>query len=74
MTVVRHPSARQCTHVDPTTGERCITLLCHANVGPECFAHDPQWLAKLRRQRERREAIAFEEIMKQLGQGERIAA
>lgn len=31
-------SSRRCTHVD-ADGVRCITRLCFANPGPDCFIH-----------------------------------
>jgi len=31
-------SSRRCTHIDED-GVRCITRLCFANPGPDCFAH-----------------------------------
>jgi hypothetical protein len=30
-------SERRCTHVED--GVRCITRLCYANPGPDCFIH-----------------------------------
>lgn len=35
-------SNRRCTHVDQN-GVRCITRLCFANPGPDCFAHQSEF-------------------------------
>jgi hypothetical protein len=34
-------SSRRCTHVD-VDGVRCITRLCFANPGPDCFIHQAE--------------------------------
>jgi hypothetical protein len=39
VTVVLLPTARRCSHVDPETGERCITYLEQRNAGPDCHVH-----------------------------------
>lgn len=36
-------SNRRCQHVDEN-GVRCITRLCFANPGPDCFAHQAEFL------------------------------
>jgi len=40
-------SSRRCTHVD-VNGVRCITRLCMANPGPDCFAHQAEFVRPVR--------------------------
>lgn len=71
MSVVYHASDRRCSHEE--NGVRCITRLCYLNPGPECFAHTRK-REDAAHERRQMEAIAYEQLMKQLGEGERIAA
>jgi hypothetical protein len=41
VTVVILPGAVRCSHRDPETGARCITLLERRNAGPTCHTHTP---------------------------------
>lgn len=72
MSLVRTESDRRCTNVSEE-GVRCITRLCYLNPGPECFAHTRK-RENDANERRRMEAVAYEQLMKQLGEGERIAA
>jgi hypothetical protein len=51
-------SDRRCTHVDEN-GVRCITRLCFANPGPDCFIHQR---ALVMPSREVQERMALEHL------------
>lgn len=40
-------SNRRCGHVD-ANGVRSITRLCNANPGPDCFAHQAEFMRPVR--------------------------
>ena len=68
-------SSRRCTHVDPE-GVRCITRLCFANPGPDCFIHQRELVMPSREVQERMALEHFDRLMKThpTPAGEQVAA
>jgi len=64
MSVTRHPEDRICARPG------CITRLCVHNPGPRCYSHTKKAAVS----RVEMEQYAYQKLMAQLGQGERITA
>jgi hypothetical protein len=76
MLTAEHPStsrpARVFEHDRRCSRPGCITVLCHFNVGPECYVHTDQ----ARVESQRREAVERDELLEAMAQsyGVRVAA